>query len=78
MQMIWLAYHNRSTQDFVVPCSIKPPVSLPGDVFQQARDKIGLPANVPLALYEEVHAGRTDELTPTKLLGEVCKKLVLS
>ena len=43
----------------------------PGDVFQHARDKIGLPANVPLALYEEVHAGRTDELTPTKLLGEV-------
>jgi len=47
------------------------PDSCIGDVFQHARDKIGLPANVPLALYEEVHAGRTDELTPTKLLGEM-------
>ena len=46
-------------------------MSSPGDVFQYARDKIGLAAEIPLALYEEVHAGRTDELTPTKLLGEV-------
>ena len=44
---------------------------LPGDVFQYARDKLELPANVPLALYEEVHAGRTDELTPTKHLNDV-------
>ena len=43
----------------------------PGDVFQYARDKLELPANVPLALYEEVHAGRTDELTPTKHLNDV-------
>lgn len=42
-----------------------------GDVFQVARDKIGLGPNVTLVLYEEVHPGRTDELTPTKLLREV-------
>ena len=46
-----------------------------GDVFQFARDKIGLPSDVPLALYEEVHAGRTDELTSTKILGEVCSRI---
>ena len=42
-----------------------------GDVFAVARKKIPLEANVPLALFEEVHAGRTDELTPTKLLCEM-------
>lgn len=42
-----------------------------GDVFQVARDKIGLGPSVSLALYEEVHPGRTDELTPTKLLREM-------